>query len=462
MKIKNLFSALKKSPITASIIVGSVFVALVFLSTYLLYLKAKDSLIQEIKIGLESSVSAAATTINGDNHSTFTKNTSRIDSLYLSEILPLENIRKNSKDIRYIYTNILVDGKVYFMYNPSPQNDNDNDGLEDIAPALMDIYNDPAPELLEVLEKQISKVTNVYVDEWGTFISAYAPFYNSKGEFIGALGMDQELSNYYKRLEPIEVAFEKTVSIILFIGLVIGLLIWYLRKHSKILEERNEENKFNEKELTTNLNNSYKQNSSILTNVKNNLDCKDSTKKTALENTISAIAKYQDSMAGNYNNKLDNFNLEHLFESVKQIVAKENITVEYNYKTMVDKIVYGLSIKLYEDLMCNLIMFLVNGSQKKSVKIDFSQLDEGIDDFKLEAQFLVDDYPTIKEDFLEVLNPDLSSYNLLLENLNKLETITLINQLKENNVNVNGFKNQNSSGISMKFKLKKAISNPLQ
>lgn len=103
MKLKNIFSVFKKTPIIASIGVAFIFMALVLLTTYLLYVKSKDSLIQEIKIGLASSVSAAASLIDGDVHSTFTKQTNRKDSLYLSEILPLEKIRKNSKDIRYIY-----------------------------------------------------------------------------------------------------------------------------------------------------------------------------------------------------------------------------------------------------------------------------------------------------------------------------------------------------------------------
>ena len=456
MRVKNIFSALQKTPILASIIVASVFVTLVFLSTYLLYIKAKDSLIQEIKIGLESSVSAAATTINGDNHSSFTKDTNRKDSLYLSEISPLEAIRQHSKDIRYIYTNVLLDGKVYFMYNPSPQNDNDNNGLPDIAPALMDIYNDPAPELLEALEKQVSKVTDVYVDEWGTFISAYAPFYNSKGEFVGALGMDQELSNYYKRLEPIEVAFEKTVNIVLFIGLVIGLLIWYLRKQTNLLENRNKDSQIKEKEITAKLNNSYKQNSAILTNVKNSIDIDDSKRSLLLKDNITAIAKYQDSMVDSYNNELNNFNLKLLFDSIKLKATKENITVDYNYKTEIDKNVYGLSIKLYETFIYDIILFLANGSQKRNLKIEISLLDEEINDYKFETRFLITDYPTIEEDFYHLINPELSTYNLFSGGFNKLETITILNQLKENNVKVNRYKVENGSIIVMKFELKKA------
>ena len=455
MKLKNIFSVFKKTPIIASIGVAFIFMALVLLTTYLLYVKSKDSLIQEIKIGLASSVSAAASLIDGDVHSTFTKQTNRKDSLYLSEISPLEKIRKNSKDIRYIYTNIIQDGKVYFMYNPSPQDDNDNDGSPDIAPALMDVYNDPAPELLEVLEKQVTKVTDIYIDQWGTFISAYTPFYNSKGEFVGSLGMDQELSNYYKRLEPIEVAFEKTVNVVLFIGLVIGLLIWYLRKQTVILEERNEVSKFKEQEMVAQLNTSYKLNSNILTSIKNSIDLTGSKNNLLLGKSITAISQYQNSISDNVNNEFNNFNLKLLFKSIKQKFEKENIVINYNYNTIVDKNVYGLSSELYELLMSNLILFLTSGSGQNNIKVNVNLLDEGINDYKFETQFVIANYPTMEEDLHQLLNPELSKLDLLEYDFKKLEILTTLNKLKENHVKLDSNKEGSESRISMKFNLKK-------
>ncbi len=208
-------------------------------STFMVYEKARISLIEEIKIGLISNVSAAATTINGDVHQQFSASTRREDSLYLSQVLPLEKIRTASRDIRYIYTNILKEGKVFFVLNPSPQNDNDGDGMPDQAPALMDEYKNPAPELLEALKMEKSVVSDVYEDEWGVFISSYAPFYDQDGSFVGTLGMDLELKNFYRRLNPLNTAFEKTIVIILFIGLVTALLIWHIRTNTQIVGRNN-------------------------------------------------------------------------------------------------------------------------------------------------------------------------------------------------------------------------------
>ncbi|AWB66580.1 histidine kinase [Saccharobesus litoralis] len=208
-----------------------VFIALLGSSTFLVYSKSLSTLDQEIKIGLLSNVKSAASRIDGDLHKTFTRDTPRDDPQYLSQAQPLEAVRQASKDVRYIYTNILQGDKVYFVVNPSPQNDGDGDGQPDLAPALMDPYPDYSEELMQALTLGKAFVNELpYTDVWGTFISAYAPFYDSQGQQVGTLGMDLELSGFYQRLEKINIVFEKATITIVFLGLVVGLAVWFMRR----------------------------------------------------------------------------------------------------------------------------------------------------------------------------------------------------------------------------------------
>ncbi|WP_119307812.1 PDC sensor domain-containing protein [Cohaesibacter haloalkalitolerans] len=230
---------IKTRPKLEAIILSSLVVSLICFLAFLIYSKSEDVLEKEIKIGLLSNVSAAATTINGDLHRTFTANTAHTDPAYLSAIEPLERIRQASTNIRYIYTNILKDGRVYFVLNPSPQNDNDGDGQPDQPPALMELYDDAAPELITALKTQTTVVSDPYTDKWGTFISAYAPFHDAEGRFVGVLGMDLQLDDFYQRIYPIRLAFEKTAFIVIFIGLIIGLLTWLSRKYTVWLAASN-------------------------------------------------------------------------------------------------------------------------------------------------------------------------------------------------------------------------------
>jgi hypothetical protein len=225
-----------KSPKKATIALEAIMVGLIFsgllgFSAYLVYNKSLSAMDEEIKIGLLSTAQSAATSIDGTLHRTFNADTNKDDPAYLSQALPLEKIRQASQDVRYIYTNILVDGKIYFVVNPSPQNDGDGDGEPDAPPALMDPYSDYAEELMQSLTEGVAYVSKEpYTDEWGTFISAYAPFYDDEGNLVGTLGMDLELAGFFQRLANIQVVFEKASITIFFLGLVVGLAVWYMRR----------------------------------------------------------------------------------------------------------------------------------------------------------------------------------------------------------------------------------------
>lgn len=243
------------------------------LFAYFIYLKGIEAVENEIKAGLLSSVEAAATIIDGDLHKIFNSQTSRNDQLYLNTIAPLEKIRQASKNIRYIYTNILKDNAVYFVLNPSPQNDNDGDGLPDTAPALMDPYVDASPALLSALKSGIARVSeDSYSDEWGTFYSAYAPFYDKDNNLVGTLGMDLDLEGFDKKLENIREALKRTGIVIVIVSIFSGTGIWYVLKFALHLNIQKIKLKtkyiFNKKEL----NRSREIRKIIVSDIKKDLD----------------------------------------------------------------------------------------------------------------------------------------------------------------------------------------------
>ena len=183
------------SPTVEGIAFGLFSLAAMGVAIYFIYVRAVEALRAEIKEGLLRNVCAAATPIDGDLHKKFVSKESKDDPEYIAFQSKLEAVRQASKHVRYLYTNITKGGKVYFIANPSPQNDNDGDGKPDEAPQLMDPYLDAGDALLTALKEQCPCVDKEpYTDVWGTFYSAYAPFYDSKGHFVGTLGMDLELA----------------------------------------------------------------------------------------------------------------------------------------------------------------------------------------------------------------------------------------------------------------------------
>jgi len=209
------------------------------ITIYFIYVRAVEAVKEQIREGLLRNVSAAATMIDGDQHKLFTSKAFKNDQGYVNLITRLERVRKASSDVKYAYTNIIKGDKVYFIANGSPQGDNDKDGRPDEAPQLMDPYPDAGLALRDALRFQKPAVDKEpYTDAWGTFYSAYAPFKDSKGKFVGTLGMDLELVTLKARLVPIGVAAQRAALTSDILAILFGAAVWFFRSRNRILEEQ--------------------------------------------------------------------------------------------------------------------------------------------------------------------------------------------------------------------------------
>jgi len=225
------------NPAVQGVLFTLAWLAVTNVTIYFIYLRAVEAVKEEIRDGLLRNVSVAATSIDGDQHQRFTSKAYRQDPAYLAFIAHMEKLRNASTDVKYLYTNILKDGKVYFVANGSPQNDNDKDGKPDEAPQLMDPYPDAGKALRDALRLQKPEVDREpYTDVWGTFYSAYAPFKDSKGRFVGTLGMDLELRTLQQRLMPIGLAAQRAAFTSGILAVLFGAAVWFFRSRNGILE----------------------------------------------------------------------------------------------------------------------------------------------------------------------------------------------------------------------------------
>ena len=228
------------SPAAQGALFAIIFIAVTNVTIFFIYLRSVDAVKAEIREGLVRNVSAAATTLDGDQHKLFKSKESIADPAYIDLTRRLEKLRKASTDIRYLYTNVIdKSGNVYFVVNGSPQNDNNKDGRPDDAPQLMDPYPDAGQALLKSLtERKPTVDSEPYTDAWGTFYSAYAPFYDAKGSFVGTLGMDLELVALKARLAPIGVAAQRAAFTSSILAVLFGTSVWYFRRTQKRLVKR--------------------------------------------------------------------------------------------------------------------------------------------------------------------------------------------------------------------------------
>jgi len=223
--------AFRASPVLDGSAVALLMALSIGASAIYLYVQAVAAVQAEIREGILRSVSSLAATIDGDAHRRMETLDDPFDPDYLAFVAPLERARLAAGHVPYLYTNVLRDGRVYFVANPSPQLDLDGDGFPDPAPHLMAVYDEPSDSLLKALREQRDVVDEApYTDRWGTFISAYSPIFDSRGEFVGTLGMDLSYEGFEARLRPTQHAFRTAAITGVVMAVLVGVAVWYHRR----------------------------------------------------------------------------------------------------------------------------------------------------------------------------------------------------------------------------------------
>ncbi len=119
---------------------------------------------------------------NGDEFETIA---SVNDPLYEKFRLQNLEILKSDPDFVFVYTMRMDSDGIYFVVDG---NELDADGFS----AYGDRYFEPSPLLLENFTSMTSPIVEaeVYTDEFGSFLSAYAPIVSSDGRQVGVVGVD--------------------------------------------------------------------------------------------------------------------------------------------------------------------------------------------------------------------------------------------------------------------------------
>jgi methyl-accepting chemotaxis protein len=125
---------------------------------------------------------------------------------------------KRKMDLAYVYMLRRAErGEYYFLFDTDPDEDSpignyydiDFDDTEDIESAF-------AGNIV---------VSDTYTDDWGTFMSGYAPIYDSAGNIIAIAGTDYEMSRFDEELSGIILSYILICAVTLLVIIVIFAVI---------------------------------------------------------------------------------------------------------------------------------------------------------------------------------------------------------------------------------------------
>ena len=191
---------------------------------------ARISLVEELQDRFSNIAKVAASFIDGDLHQKITKQQQKESPEYSEILKGLRHFGDSDTDIRYIYTNVMKDEKVYFVVD-SEYNIHDGSTRHKYPAEIMEEYTDVTSAMKKAFEEHVA-IAESYCqkDQWGEFFSAYAPFYNSKKEFMGVVGVDIDSSRYQAATAYIWMAFYLGTFLSCLISIAIYIFMLRVRQ----------------------------------------------------------------------------------------------------------------------------------------------------------------------------------------------------------------------------------------
>jgi class 3 adenylate cyclase len=203
------------------------FVGIVLLTSLLLgaalYFDMHRFIRNDLRAQLRAAVGVGALEIDTRVHDRLKKRADESGAAYARIKKQLQSIRSRSKGVRFVYTYRKDDqGRIQFVVD-----------AEEKAEAMShigDVYPSPTPAMLKVLtppyEAHVDK--EFVTDQWGSFISGFAPLVGPDGKAHGALGMDFSAQD--------AAVFERHV--LLLAGAILGCVTLVVALLSLILTQR--------------------------------------------------------------------------------------------------------------------------------------------------------------------------------------------------------------------------------
>jgi methyl-accepting chemotaxis protein len=223
LKISDKFFPALRDGLIAAIIVFTISA----ITGWAVYNQAAGALKKEVQAGLLSTAESAAGLVDGDLHRQITEPGQKYSPLYEQVRKPFYALLRGNPNIAFIYTVIPKDEKILFVLDSKILKPGDEDDTSDV----MEEYTDATDVMKSALKEQKAAVEDeAYTDEWGTFLSGYAPIYDSNKNFVGILGADIRLQDYLERLSHVKQALLIGLAIALIAAIVTGILVYRSRK----------------------------------------------------------------------------------------------------------------------------------------------------------------------------------------------------------------------------------------
>jgi hypothetical protein len=178
------------------------------LGVFVTYHFARQAQLEAVQSELSQLARVVAASIDGDLHHAVANPTMEGTPEFLRALAPIVTFHRATEDVIYVYTYTLRDGAVRFGLDSAYLHKVPGDTEPHDPPGK--VYNGNDPDVRRALETQTLTVNaEPTVEAVRSYLSAYAPFFDSRNQFVGVVGVDmwvRHLDARLARLQRIAVA----------------------------------------------------------------------------------------------------------------------------------------------------------------------------------------------------------------------------------------------------------------
>jgi HAMP domain-containing protein len=178
------------------------------------YVRAMDNLMRSLQSRLQNSAALLSQTLDARDLESIRSAEDLQAENYLAALEKVRRVRRTNPDIAFMYVmRRAEDGTVQFVV--------DSDETDAQAPPGK-IYEDVVPEMLEGFHGPVVDKA-LYKDEWGVFLSGYAPVRNGQGRYL--VGIDMRADEVRNNLRELRLTGLASLFASILLALVFALTL---------------------------------------------------------------------------------------------------------------------------------------------------------------------------------------------------------------------------------------------
>jgi signal transduction histidine kinase/ActR/RegA family two-component response regulator len=241
--LKRLFARVD-GPLLHGMLAGCAIMVISALGLFYLWHSAREAQLDAVRTELVQLARVAATLVDGDRHRLLKSQAQAGSPDHLALLAPLVKFHKATSDIIYVYTAILDKNRIYYVAGTDYLYHINGDG--ETPDPIMAPHDTLDPTLRRALEQHEVAVDREPVKEAvRTYMSAYAPFYDSQGRFVGVIGVDMWVRDFDARIGAIRRAGIGAFAAVAMLSVLAGFAVYRLsrtasraRRRDRIIQAR--------------------------------------------------------------------------------------------------------------------------------------------------------------------------------------------------------------------------------